>query len=165
MWRFLAGMLSTMLLAGAGLLYWQGADNQVGALPSAPEEDSGETPLIADLPDAPSANPKSKEEKRFLRYDKDRNGAVNKAEYLLSRQKAYARLDTNGDGVLQFAEYAVKTAAKFGKADSDKSGALSPNEFAAARVIRKQRRKPDCPPSFAPPSRPTPVQEDGGEEA
>jgi hypothetical protein len=165
MWRFLAGMASTLLLAGAGLLYWQGSDNRVGALPAAPSDDSDEPALLADLPDPASANPKSKEEKRFLRFDRDKNGAVSKDEYLLSRQKAYARLDANGDGVLQFSEYATKTAQKFGKADADKSGSLNHKEFAATRVVRKVRRKPVCPPSFGPPQRPMPVQEEGGDEA
>ena len=51
----------------------------------------------------PRALPKTREQKRFGRYDKDRDGAITRDEYLASRRKAYAKLDTNGDGRLSFA--------------------------------------------------------------
>jgi hypothetical protein len=146
MGRFLAGVASALLLAAAGLFFWNGMDTSKAALPDAPVAEPDYA--LADTPVAPAASAKSKEEKRFMRFDKDKNGAVSAAEYLISRQKAYAKLDANRDGVLQFSEYAAKTTLKFSKADGDKSGALTRTEFATTRVVRKSppRRKLDCPP-------------------
>jgi EF hand len=159
MWRFMAGVFSALLLAAAGLFFWQGSQGTHSALSAAPL--SVASPLtLADTPEPASASPKSKEEKRFNRYDKDRNGAVGQEEYLLSRRKTFAKLDANGDGTLQFAEYASKTVAKFTKADGDKSGGLNRAEFASTRVLRKQQRKPNCPPSL---TMPKPIDETAAE--
>ncbi len=147
MWRFLAGVVSALLLAGAGLFWWQGRDGAtLGGLPRAPfaaMAQGGATPLA----DPPEASDRTREEKRFARYDKDRNGAVAREEYLAARRKAFARLDTDGDGRLAFEEYAVKTTAKFAAADKDRSGVLSAVEFAATRVVRKAAVRPRCPPA------------------
>lgn len=146
MGRFLAGVVSALLLAGAGLFFWQGMERGHAAIPEAPAAEPDYA--LADIPTAPAATAKSKEEKRFNRYDKDKNGAVSPPEYLASRQKAYAKLDLNRDGVLQFNEYAAKTTQKFAKADGDKSGALTRAEFATTRAVRKSApRKADCPPA------------------
>ena len=163
MGRFLAGVASALLLVTAGLFFWRGMDSGKAALPEPPavEQDFA----LADIPAAPAATPKSKEEKRFNRYDKDKNGAVSTVEYLASRQKAYVKLDLNRDGVLQFNEYAAKTAQKFAKADGDKSGGLTRLEFATTRVVRKSppRRAVDCPP--AAPFRAPEVEGSGDEDA
>ncbi len=152
MGRFLWGVGSALLLVAAGMLFWRGWGGEASALPPAPPAELAEVseemaaPLRFATPlRAPAATPKSKEEKRFNRYDKDKNGAISSGEYLVSRQKAFQRLDTNRDGTLQFSEYATKAALKFRKADADRSGILTRTEFASTRVIRKDRRKPDCP--------------------
>jgi EF hand len=157
MWRFLAGMGSTLVLVMAGFFIWQSqADNRTPLIPDAPAAtaDAGRTTQLAfaDVADPPRADPKTKEEKRFNRFDKDKNGGVSREEYLTSRRKAYAKLDINGDGTLSFDEYAVKTVAKFGKADGDRSGVLTRSEFATTRVIRKEKPKPNCPPSLRAPA-------------
>ncbi len=144
MGRFLAGVASALLLVAAGLFFWQGPDSGNAAAPLPSPTDAAQA--LADLPAPLEAPAATREEKRFNRYDRDRNGAVSRDEYLASRRKAYARLDTNGDGVLSFNEYAVKASGKFGGADRDRSGALSRTEFAATRVVRKTRPKPNCPP-------------------
>jgi EF hand len=150
MLRFGAGVLSALLLVAAGLFFWRGEDGIRAAVPSAPVAD--ETAYgLADLPQPATAPAKSKEEKRFNRYDKDKSGSISGEEYLTSRRKAYAKMDVNGDGVLQFSEYAVKTSTKFGKADGDRSGSLTRAEFATTRPIRKARPKPDCPPPLRQP--------------
>lgn len=143
MWRFLAGVASALLLAGAGLFWWQsrsGADAPL--LPRAPFAAlaQGAEPLA----EPPQASEKTREEKRFSRYDKDKDGAVAREEYLAARRKGFAKLDTDGDGRLGFEEYAVKTIAKFAGADADKSGSLTPVEFAATRMVRKAAPKCDC---------------------
>lgn len=149
MWRFLAGALAAMLLMGAGLVLWnlQAASEQSVTDPPPP------APLAAiaePLPDTvPAASPKTREERRFDRNDKDRNGAITREEYLANRRKAFARLDANGDGRLAFEEWAVKTTAKFASADADKSGAMSRTEFATTAVKRRASVRRDCPPAEA----------------
>ena len=63
--------------------------------------------------EAPSADPKSKEEKRFGRADKNDDGRITLAELVEPRRKAYAKLDLNRDGKLSFEEWAVKTIDKY----------------------------------------------------
>ncbi len=156
MWRYLAGAASALLLIAAGVFLVKsmaGAESVIAAAPVG----SGSRTALADVGGPPAADEKSKEEKRFNRFDKDKNGAINRDEYLLSRRKAYAKLDSNGDGTVSFDEYAVKTTEKFGKADGDKSGILTRTEFATTRVIRKTKPKPDCPPQ-------QPRQPEGGDD-
>jgi hypothetical protein len=110
---------------------------------------------------APAADEATKEEKRFNRTDKDKNGAIAKAEFLFTRQRAFARLDANGDGTISFDEYAAKTSEKFAKADGDKSGVLNKREFATTRVIRKAKpARADCPPASKLPQPATSENED-----
>jgi Ca2+-binding EF-hand superfamily protein len=161
MWRFLAGVGSTLLLVAAGFFVWKGqAEKEAPLVPPAPLAlAQADTLQPVDVVEPPRANPKSKEEKRFNRYDKDKNGGISREEYLASRRKAFAKLDTNGDGKLSFDEYVVKTSTKFVAADRDRSGILTRAEFATTRVIRKEKPKPDCPPVM----RPQPA--DDGEDA
>ena len=70
-------------------------------------------------PQAPEATAKSREQKRFSRVDKDKDGRIEKEEVLAPRRKAFAKLDTNGNGALSFEEWAAKTIDKFGGADAD----------------------------------------------
>lgn len=152
---FLAGAGSALLLASAGFFVWQAQAERAPALPVAPEAVSGTTAAatvgnarlgLADLAPPPAASERTREEKRFARYDKDKNGGVGSDEYLAARRKGFAKLDVNGDGRLNFEEYAVKAVVKFGAADRDKSGVLNATEFAATRVVRKDKPRPNCPP-------------------
>lgn len=162
MGRFLAGVASALLLVTAGLFVWRAQADRGVELP-APALAVAAAPMgLADLAGPPVASERTREEKRFSRYDKDRNGAVAREEYLLARRKNFAKLDTNGDGRLGFDEYAVKTTAKFAAADKDKSGALAPAEFALTRVVRKAAPKCACRPATRAPvaaQRPEPPEE------
>jgi uncharacterized protein YxeA len=153
MWRFLAGVVATLLFVTAGFFIWKGqAGREASPIPPAPTDTMGNERLaFADIAEAPRADPKTKEQKRFNRYDKDKNGGVSRDEYMLSRRKAYMKLDLNGDGKLSFEEYAVKTVTKFAKADTDRTGSLNRTEFAATAVIRKNKPKPKCPPTLRAP--------------
>jgi hypothetical protein len=160
MWRFLAGVGSAALLMLAGLLVWQAQANKPSAIPPAPAL-GADAPLgLVDLAPPPEASERTREAKRFARYDKDKNGAVGRAEYLVSRQKGFAKLDINGDGRISFDEYAAKTVTKFAAADKDRNNALNATEFATTRVIRKPKAKPYCPPSLRAPA-PTDDAEEG----
>jgi EF hand len=153
MWRFLAGVGAAVLLMMAGLLVWQAQADKPSPIPLASAAAAADAPLgIADLAPPPEASERTREEKRFARYDKDRNGAVGRDEYLFSRQMGFAKLDANHDGRISFEEYAVKAVVKFAAADRDKNSALNATEFATTRVIRKAKAKPKCAPSLRAPA-------------
>ncbi|MBV7256732.1 hypothetical protein KCG44_08025 [Pacificimonas sp. WHA3] len=92
---------------------------------------------------APKADPVLREQRRFARSDKDRDGVVAKAEYLQSRQKSFDRMDSNGDGVIDFIEYSVKQRARFDASDCDATETLTPGEFEST-ATRKDAPEPDC---------------------
>lgn len=146
MWRYLAGAGAGALLLGAGMMLQAMRPAAVAPLAPMPvaSSASGEGQTTSD-PVVPEATAKTREEKRFNRYDKDRDGKITRDEYLAARKKAYAKLDTNGDGMLSFDEWAIKAETKFATADADKSGAMNATEFATTAVKRKPRAKPKCP--------------------
>ncbi len=144
MGRFLAGAAATFLLLTGAFLIWQGKAQQPDPLaaPPPPLVAAPGGPTLAAIPQAPSADPKSKEEKRFARADKDEDGKITLAELVEPRRKPFAKLDVNGDGKLSFEEWAVKTIDKFEGADKDKSKALTPVEYAT--TAPKPKKKPAC---------------------
>jgi hypothetical protein len=174
MWRFLGGAASAMVLLAAGFFLIKSMAETSEPVPMAKAEPTaltmpkGKAPssmlaapmTFADrLAPPPSASEKSKEEKRFDRFDKDKNGAVSRVEYLTSRRKAYTKLDTNGDGQLSFEEYAIKTVVKFAKADGNRSQGLDRREFSTTRPLRKAKPKPKCAPSRGPLQAPSSTSE------
>ncbi|MDT8758042.1 EF-hand domain-containing protein [Sphingomonas psychrotolerans] len=145
MWRYFAGAGAAVLLMLAGMFLFRGSAAPEFKLPGAPAARAAAAAVEEPLPaEVPAATAKTREQKRFDRYDKDRNGAVTRDEYLLSRRKAYARLDVNHDGRLDFDEWAVKTTTKFAGADADKSGTLTPAEFLATAPKKRAGVKPRC---------------------
>jgi hypothetical protein len=133
MWRFLAGAAACFLMMTGAFLLWQGRAEQAADLPPAPPAKAEAAPLVGPPARlvAPEASPKSREQKRFGRADKDDDGRITRAELLEPRRKAFAKLDANGNGSLSFDEWAVKTLDKFGGADKDGSGWLTPAEYAS----------------------------------
>lgn len=145
MWRYLAGAVAALLLASAGVFWFNSGAARRGLqpiLPALPQTAGQEGSALPD--DIPEASAKTREQKRFGRLDKDKNGSITREEYLAARRKAFAKLDTNGDGRLDFDEWAIKATTKFAGADQDKSGALTPVEFATTAVVRKARPKVKC---------------------
>ena len=142
--RLLAGSAATLLLVTGAVLIWQGrAEGPSMPNPPTPRLASAMAPInLARIPDAPSADPRNKEQKRFARADKDEDGRITLAELVEPRRKAYVRLDLDQDGKLSFEEWAVKTIDKFGDADADKSRALTPAEYAT--TAPKPKAKPAC---------------------
>src|SRR4028119_23196 len=142
--RSFAGVASTLLLVAAGFFLWKSRAQTEELIPPAPAPRAGfVAPLkMEPLKTPPEASPKSREEKRFARADKDDDGRITRAEMLEPRRKAFAKLDVNGNGSLSFEEWTVKTAEKFGGADADGSGWLSPKEYEATKA--KTRPKPKC---------------------
>jgi hypothetical protein len=138
--RFLALAIALVALVAAGFLWTR--DRPVAVATEAPAPaavDVEDEPLVAP---ASSVTPEQREARRFARYDRDKNAAVSRDEYLASRQKAFAKIDGNGDGRLSFDEYAAATVKKFGTADRDADGALNAAEFAS--TAPKRRAAPAC---------------------
>ena len=151
MWRYLAGGTAIIALIVAGFMVFSGKARPGSLLPPQPATQIGGAAVAGDpLPDAaPEATDKTREQKRFDRYDKDRDAKITREEYLVQRRKAYARLDVNGDGTLSFDEWAVKATTKFADADRDKSGTMTAPEFATTAVKRKGPARLNCPPVHA----------------
>lgn len=142
MWRYLAGAAGGILLMAGGLALWDSLSQKPQFASAAPLH-AAEPAAIAE---PPAASEKTREEKRFGRYDKDKDGKVSRDEFLASRRKAYAKLDTNGDGRLSFEEWSLKTTDRFSKADTDQSATLTAEEFATTRIARKAARPAPCVP-------------------
>ena len=152
MWRYLAGGVATLLLIAAGVMLFRTPARSLSPLRAAPVAEQGaEAPALPET--VPEATPRTREQKRFNRYDKDRNALITREEYLASRRKAYARLDLDKDGRLSFDEWAVKTTDKFAAADTDKSGTMTAAEFVATAPKRKAPVRVKCPPAGAPAGR------------
>jgi hypothetical protein len=140
--RFLAGAAVCFMLLTGTILLWQSHARQSPSLPAAPSPRLAGGPLASPL-QAPEASAKSREEKRFSRADKDKDGKIEAEEVLGSRRKAFAKLDTNGNGALSFEEWAAKTIGKFKGADADKSGTLTAAEYATT-APPPPKHKPKC---------------------
>ena len=95
MWRYAAGAAAGVLLVVAGMML-QAMRPTVGsplaAMPAvAPPAEVQDAP-----PAVPEATAATREQKRFNRYDKDRDGTITRDEYLAARRKAFAKLDKDG---------------------------------------------------------------------
>ena len=141
--RFLAGAAACFLMMTAAFLIWQGRAERRSDLPPAPKMAINRGAAIAAIPEAPEADAKSKEEKRFDRADKNEDGKITLAELVEPRRKPFAKLDVNGDGRLSFEEWAVKTIDKFKDADADKSAVLTRAEYATT-APKPKAKKPAC---------------------
>ncbi len=147
MWRFLAGAAACFLFMTGAFLMWQGRAQDPGPAlpPPPPARPAAAAPLIAPPAklQAPEATPKSREEKRFSRADKNKDGRISREE-LFEPRKAFAKLDKNGNGALSFEEWAVKTVEKFGGADKDRSGTLTPAEYATTAPPPPKKKRCAC---------------------
>ncbi len=178
--RIVLGAVAALLLVGAGLFWWQGrAATEHGAPPpEALAEPSGEEPLpYADgsgLRGAspPEADPVTREQRRFDRIDRNRDGRVTANELLAPRAAAFRKLDADGNNLLTFQEWSVRTAARFRNADGNRDNALTREEFATTKPKRSAQPACRCSPmprrAAAPARKGTPpaeeVDESGGDE-
>jgi hypothetical protein len=142
--RFLAGAAACFLLLTGAFLFWQSRAAQAPLLPEAPPARMATPALVAQSTPPPEATPKSREERRFSRADKDKNGRIEREELFAPRRKAFAKLDKNGDGKLEFEEWAVKTVDKFAGADKDRTGWLSAAEYASTAPPPPKKRRCSC---------------------
>ena len=144
--RFLAGAAACFLLITGVFLIWKASAEEPPLLPPAPSAAGTAAPSMVRpaVLQAPEATPKSREEKRFARADRNDNGRIEMEDLLSRRRKPFAKLDTDGSGSLSFEEWAVRTIDKFDEADADKSEWLSPAEYATTAPKRKPKPKCRC---------------------
>ncbi len=155
--RMVIGAVAALLLVTAGLFWWQGrAEVARGVLPpDISASGAGDGPIAL-----PSADPnhgrgsglpgggrpkESDGQKRFNRYDRNRDGKISRNEMLSTRVKAFQKLDTNHDNLLSFEEWAVKTSDRFREIDRNGDGIITREEFDAWTAAHpKKPKKPGC---------------------
>ena len=147
MLRFIAGAAAAFLLLTGAFLLWQSkAAEPASALPNAPAaRPAGSTRFMGSAtPFEPvQATTANREERRFSRADKNKDGRIEAEEVLGPRRKAFAKLDVNGNGALSFEEWAAKTIDKFRGADADRTGWLTAAEYATT-APPPPKHKPSC---------------------
>lgn len=148
--RLILVAVMALALVGLGLFWLQGrAEVERGAPPPTTAPASAEPTELpsADVagmvgPAPPEATELTKEQQRFGRYDRDRDGRITRNEMLSSRTDAFRKLDRDGNNLLTFEEWAVATVNRFEGADGDRDNALTPAEFVATKP--KRSAKPAC---------------------
>jgi hypothetical protein len=146
--RIVLGAFAALVLMGVGLFWLQGrAEVEQGAPPPAlPSMTPTGLPTanVAGLqgPEPPEATELSREQRRFFRYDRDRDQKISRTEMLSSRTAAFRQLDVDGNNLLTFEEWAVATATRFDGADANRDGDLTPKEFAT--TAPKPSATPRC---------------------
>lgn len=146
MLRVAAGVGSALLLLVAGFFAWKGvAQDEEGPVPPAPEARATGPSDSGPPPRPPAADERTKEQRRYDRADRDKDGRIILDELYHPRRRAFQRLDRNGDGRLVFEEWAASTAEKFAEADADRDRSLSRTEFATTAPRRRTpARKQNC---------------------
>ncbi len=148
--RTLLGGLVAIVLVGIGLFWWQGrAQVEEAAPPPEPAPTSSvdaedDLPNVdpGDLtgPEPPEATELTREERRFFRYDRNRDRKISRNEMLSTRSDAFRKLDKDGNNLLTFEEWAVTTVNRFEGADANGDDELTQQEFATTRPKRRTRR-------------------------
>ncbi len=146
------GVFVGLILAGVGVFWWQArAQIETNAPPPPEPEEIAEGPEVlpevdpGDLtgPAPPEASELSREERRFFRYDRNRDRIITRNEMLSSRSDAFRKLDVDGNNLLTFEEWAVTTAERFDGMDANGNAELTQAEFATTRPQPRQSR-PAC---------------------
>lgn len=152
MQRLVLGAVIALILVGVGLFWWQGrAQVERGAPPPSAEQLASlpsETLPEADIaglegPPPPEATELTREQQRFMRYDRNRDWRITRAEMLSTRTEAFRKLDVDGNNLLTFEEWAVTTVKRFEGLDRNRDGKLTPDEFAAGKPAPR-KAPPAC---------------------
>ncbi|MFV0643577.1 MAG: hypothetical protein ACK5NN_03620 [Sphingomonadaceae bacterium] len=150
--RIFLGGLIALVLCATGVFWWQGrAEVDRAAPPPEPvQRQSSEAKIpVADPgdmrgPAPPEATRLSQEEKRFFRYDTNRDRRISRNEMLSSRTAAFRKLDRDGNNLLTFEEWAVATVERFESADRNKDRELTPEEFRTTAPKPKPKSSQKC---------------------
>src|SRR3546814_16060192 len=109
-----------MLFMAAGFVIWASDSDADDPIPPAPAA----APLLMapqKPPTPPAAPEKSREEKRFARYDDNEGGIITRAEMMGSRRGSWERLADNGDNTLDFERWASLHTEKFPTPEAERS--------------------------------------------
>lgn len=150
--RIILGLIIGMISASIGLYWWQGrAEVEINAPPLPEPEEEGRDPdrlpisdpgaMTGPLP--PEASVLTREQRRFFRYDRNRDLVITRNEMLSTRSDGFRNLDVDGNNLLTFEEWAVTTVNRFEGADQDQDGKLTQQEFATT-APRNTPRRPAC---------------------
>lgn len=150
--RLLLGAFGTLVLMGIGLFWFQGRAQVEEAAPppvmaeiaeaEAADPNALPTADITDIegPAPPEATEATREQKRFGRYDRNRDEIITRNEMLSTRSDAFRKLDTDGNNLLTFEEWAVTTAKRFDGMDANGNAKLTPAEFATSKPKPKAKK-------------------------
>ncbi|MBO9725526.1 MAG: EF-hand domain-containing protein [Novosphingobium sp.] len=153
MQRFILGGVTAFVMLSVGLFWWQGRAEVEKAAPlpqavaAAPDPQEMPSADLGDFagPELPEATEQTREQRRFGRYDRDRDGRITRNEMLSTRVDAFRKLDKDGNNLLTFEEWAVATVTKFDNADTNHDQWLSPEEFRkTAPPPAKAKPRPKC---------------------
>ena len=154
--RMILGAVSALLLAGAGLFWWQGKASVNAAAPPPQQVSEAEaTGLpLEELPGEdgdgmqgaalPGMSAASREEKRFNRLDRNRDNLITRVEALQPRIAMFRKLDTDHNNLLSFEEWSVVSSNRFKQADGDGDGSLTRPEFATTKQKAAKKAKCGC---------------------
>ncbi|WP_340587648.1 EF-hand domain-containing protein [Erythrobacter alti] len=152
--RMLLGAFGALVLATLGLFWMQGrAQVEKAAPPPEPvelveEEDPNALPTadVGDMegPAPPEASELTREQRRFFRYDRNRDMKITRNEMLSTRTNSFRNLDVDGNNLLTFEEWAVTTANRFDEMDGNGDEELTPAEFATSAPARRSNSRPRC---------------------
>jgi len=147
------GVFLGLLFASVGMFWWQGRAQVEANAPPPPEP---EEELVIDpeqLPETdpgdmvgpapPEASELTREQRRFFRYDRNRDRIITRNEMLSSRSDAFRKLDVDGNNLLTFEEWAVRTSDRFKEMDGDGNARLTPAEFATS-APKPRTTQPSC---------------------
>ncbi|MEP3224518.1 MAG: hypothetical protein ABJO01_00965 [Parasphingorhabdus sp.] len=150
--KYVTGAATMLLFMIAGLFFWIGAQSQDVEIPEAPPPPENvaieQLPLAVESapafgeppPNPPKAYKASREERRFNRYDRNRDEKITRLELMSSRTKAFKALDQDNNNLLTFEEWAIATSNRFADADQDTNGELTRAEFRTTRPKRSSNR-------------------------
>ena len=150
--RILLGLFLGLALASVGLYWWQGrAQVEALAPPPLPEPVSIDPSALPEGdpagmigPEPPEASELTREQRRFFRYDRNRDLVITRNEMLSTRSEGFRTLDKDGNNLLTFEEWAVTTAERFDNADADGNGKLTAKEFASTAPKRPTGQRTGC---------------------
>lgn len=152
--RIALGFVVVLIAAGIGLFWCQGPAKVEAAAPPPLAETLAEAandpealpladPGALKGPAPPEATELTKEQRRFFRYDRNRDWRITRSEMLSTRSDAFRKLDKDGNNLLDFEEWAVATVNRFESADVDGNRDLDLAEFAKT-APKPAARKPGC---------------------
>ncbi|WP_347303683.1 EF-hand domain-containing protein [Croceibacterium sp. TMG7-5b_MA50] len=146
--RLILPAVGALAIAALALFWLNGpAIVEAGAPPPEPAPTRPETLPSADVsgltgPPPPEATELSDEQRRFFRYDRNRDQRITRTEMLSTRTDAFRTLDVDGNNLLTFEEWAVATVRRFDRADADGDRELTPDEFRT--TAPRPRATPVC---------------------